>query len=193
MALVDIIGAALGGGTTGLLGTFGGRIFGYFERRQSHKMEVQRWGHNLKLEALKDARTEKNNTHELQLHELNRKVAHEEFEREIVARQQEGSFEGLKTSINDQTALTQNEKGSLWVLDTLRLVRPVLTLVLILLTGLVFFFGTDADQTEIIQSVVFVTVAAVLWWFGDRAPKPMEGGRLAVIQKGGREHEKANA
>jgi len=60
-------------------------------------------------------------------------------------------------------------KASLWVINLLRLVRPVLTLMLWLITGWIF---SVTQNGSIVEAAVFAATAATLWWFGDRAPKP---------------------
>ena len=139
---------AAAGGVFGIIGTALGRVAGYFERRQTHEQELRRW------------------SHELALHELNMKSRLQESEIELAIAAQAGSWAGLETSIKADAALG---KASLWVINTLRLVRPVLTLLLWVITAGIFIVTQDS---EIVKAAVFAATAATLWWFGDRAPKP---------------------
>ena len=59
--------------------------------------------------------------------------------------------------------------GSLWVVDLLRLVRPVLTFSLIVLVGMLYFSADMGGRATIEASVIYMASSAVLWWFGDRA------------------------
>ena len=62
---------------------------------------------------------------------------------------------------------------SQWVNNTLRLVRPVLTVFLIFLVGAIWFTVADDNislQNNIVEGVLFMASAAFAWWFGDRAP-----------------------
>jgi membrane associated rhomboid family serine protease len=59
--------------------------------------------------------------------------------------------------------------GSLWVIDLLRLVRPVLTFSLIVLVGMLYFSADMGGRATIEASVIYMCSSAVLWWFGDRA------------------------
>lgn len=49
----------------------------------------------------------------------------------------------------------------------LRWVRPLLTLLLIILSAAVYF--TVAEQDDIATRILYLTTAAVLWWFTDRS------------------------
>ena len=139
---------AAAGGVFGLLGTALGRVAGFFERRQAHAHEVARW------------------SHERELHELNRIARAQEAEIELAITHQKGSWEGLSRSLQADAALGT---GSQWVVDTLRLVRPTLTLLLWCISGWIF---ARTQDSEIADAAVFAATAATLWWFGDRAPRP---------------------
>ena len=138
---------AAAGGVFGIIGTALGRIASYFERKQEMEQERLRWGHELKL------------------HELQMQARQQETEMELAIAEQQGSWRGLEASIN---ADANTGAASKWVINTLRLVRPVLTLLLWLITAWIFSKTGDAG---IVNSAVFAATAATLWWFGDRAPR----------------------
>ncbi|MEL6688488.1 MAG: hypothetical protein AAFP97_12835 [Pseudomonadota bacterium] len=138
---------AAAGGLFGLVGTTLGRVAGYFERRQTFMQEQARWSHELKL------------------HELQQQARAQETEAEIALAAQMGSWAGLDASMKADAALGE---ASRWVIDTLRLVRPVLTLLLWIITAGIFLFTQDS---AVIEAAVFAATAATLWWFGDRAPR----------------------
>lgn len=146
--LINLGMDAAAGGVFGIIGTALGRVAGYFERKQSHEQERKRW------------------THELALHDLNMKSRLQESEIELAITAQAGSWAGLEASIKADAALGTASK---WVINTLRLVRPVLTLLLWLITAGIFVVTQDS---KIVKAAVFAATAATLWWFGDRAPKP---------------------
>lgn len=137
---------AVAGGLFGIVGTAFGRVAGYFERNQVHKQEQARWGHEYKL------------------HELNMQARHQETELEIALAAQQGSWKGLEASIKAEAAIG---KASLWVINMLRLVRPAITILLWLITMIIFLRTQDS---AIVDAAVFAATAATLWWFGDRAP-----------------------
>ena len=59
--------------------------------------------------------------------------------------------------------------ASLFVINILRLVRPVLTFTLILLVGILYFQADVGGKATIEASVIFMASTATLWWFGDRS------------------------
>lgn len=142
---------AAAGGLFGIFGTAVGRIAGYFERRQVHTQERARWGHEYKL------------------HELNMQARHQESELELALAAQQGSWAGLEASLKAEASLG---KASQWVINILRLVRPLITLSLWCITVMIFL---KTEDNAIIEAAVFAATAATLWWFGDRAPKPSSG------------------
>lgn len=147
-ALLNLGLDAAAGGVFGIMGTALGRVAGYFERKQTHAQEEKRW------------------SHELALHELNMRARQQESEIELAITAQQGSWAGLEASLKADVAIGQ---GSQWVINTLRLVRPALTLLLWIITGWIFAKTQDSGVAE---AAVFAATAATLWWFGDRAPKP---------------------
>ena len=139
---------AAAGGLFGIVGTALGRAAGYFERKQTFVQEQARW------------------SHEYQLHELQMQARSQETEMELALAAQSGSWRGLEASMTADAAIG---KASQWVINILRLVRPLLTLILWFITGLIFWRTQDS---AIAEAAVFAATAATLWWFGDRAPKP---------------------
>lgn len=135
------------GGLFGIFGTALGRFAGYFERKQNFKQEIARWDHEYKL------------------HELNMLARAQETEMELALAAQAGSWAGLEASIQADAGIGQ---AAQWVINILRLVRPVLTLLLWLITAWIF---ARTQNGAIVEAAVFAATAATLWWFGDRAPK----------------------
>ena len=149
--MADILGLgldAVAGGVFGIIGTALGRVAGFFERKQSFEQEQARWGHEVKL------------------HELNMQAKAQETEFELAIAAQAGSWSGLNASIRADAAIGP---ASQWVINILRLVRPVLTLLLWFITAWIFL---RTQTPAIAEAAVFAATAATLWWFGDRAPKP---------------------
>jgi hypothetical protein len=150
--MADIFGLGLdaaAGGLFGIIGTAFGRVAGYFERKQAFEHEVQRW------------------RHEYRLHELQMAADQQEAELELAITAQQGSWQGLEASIKAEAAIGAASK---WVINMLRLVRPVLTLLLWLITAWIF---AVTQEGAIVEAAVFAATAATLWWFGDRAPKTL--------------------
>lgn len=139
---------ALAGGIFGIAGSALGRVAGFFEQRQSHQQEQAKW------------------LHEYKLHDLQMQARNHETELELALAAQSGSWAGLNASINADASIG---KASPWVVNVLRLVRPVLTLLLWCITAWIFM---KTQNGAIVEAAVFAATAATLWWFGDRAPKP---------------------
>lgn len=149
--MADILSLGLDAATGGLFGIFGtvmGRVAGYFEKKLSFKQEQERW------------------LHEYKLHELQMQARLQETELELALAAQAGSWKGLEASIKAEAAIG---RASQWVIDILRLVRPVLTLFLWAITAWIFHITKNG---AIVEAAVFAASAATLWWFGDRAIKP---------------------
>lgn len=150
-----------GGGILGVAGSLLGRVAGFFENRQAFRQKQAEWKNDVFLRE-----------HEISLHKLNQEARKHETEQELDIIAQAGSFRGLEASLKASTALNANPSGSPWVINVLRLVRPVLTVFLLLMVGWIFKGIDDPKiRAEVLLSIVFATTTAVFWWFGDRAPR----------------------
>ena len=140
--------SAAGGGVFGVLGTALGRVAGYFENRQAHEFERHRW------------------THETDLMRLQMDLKRVETDAEIDLAASQGSWEGLKASVQAEAAIP----ASYPIVNAVRaLTRPGLTLLLWVITAMVFFNVETELKTRIVETAVFAATAATLWWFGDRS------------------------
>ncbi len=146
----DLIGSAAGGGLVGLLGTAFNRVVSIWERREIRE----------------DTRIQ--NAHELLLIAEQRETNAQETEAALVTMQTEGSYSGLTASLQHDGTLSN---VSPWVNNIRALVRPSITG--ISLVGLSIMAATMAGdlQVTLIESFVFVSTTATVWWFGDRAPR----------------------
>lgn len=108
--------------------------------------------------------------HEIRLLEMQMKAKQSETENELAIAQEE-SFAATRQA-SYQHDISSGEV-SLWVRNALRMVRPALTVFLIVLVGAIWFTVADDDlglQRQIVEGVLFMASAAFAWWFGDRAP-----------------------
>jgi hypothetical protein len=80
------------------------------------------------------------------------------------------SLDALSASIRAEAAYGTSYK---WVDAARALVRPALTLGLASFLAAAFFAMPEgaADKTYVVDSLVFASVTAITWWFGDRAPR----------------------
>ena len=144
---MDPITSVLGGGLAGIFGSLVDKFFGYLELKEKRAVlamqqehEQRRWDFDLKVR------------HSEQEHE--QAIAVFEAEREMRA------------------ASYQHDSGygtaPIWIVGLLRLVRPALTVLLLVLTAWVFWRATDEVQADVADQIVFLATMAISWWFGSR-------------------------
>jgi len=150
--LVDAGTSAMSGGIFGLIGHVATKVAGYFETEQQFKLKQAEWAHENDLIKL----------------QMQAKAA--ETENEIQIAGASGSWSGLTASLNAETAIGVTYP---WVNAVRALVRPALTFGLAAFLCAAFFALTpgDIDRAYVANSLVFAAVTAIVWWFGDRAPK----------------------
>lgn len=164
--IFGIAASAAGGGVFGLIGTIAGRITGYWETKQKLAHEQKRWRHDAEMLTIRTA--------------ANR----EQAEANLALAETEGSWAGLKASLDADAGI---ESSYRWVDAVRGLTRPVLTLLLWMITGLIFFNTPIEHRQNLIETATFAATAATLWWFGDRGPQsaPRFTGPTDRIVKGG--------
>lgn len=151
----DLLGmgtSAMSGGLFGLVGNIATKAFGYFEAKQAFTQKQAEWGH------------------ETELLKLQMQAKADETEQEIHVAESQGSWSGLTTSVAAEAAVGASYP---WVNAVRALVRPVLTVGLTSFLSVAFFAMApgDIDRSYVADSLVFVAVTSIVWWFGDRAPK----------------------
>ncbi len=149
--IAGLAASAAGGGLFGLAGTLIGRAAGIFERRQMQTQERLRWQHEARLMELQHAA----------------RAAETESERKLI--EASGAWDGLAASLEADAAIGATYQ---WVNAVRAMTRPVLTLLLWVITLSVFFSATETARAGIIETATFAATAATLWWFGDRSPRP---------------------
>lgn len=155
--LLDLLSSLLAGGATGVIGASLGSVVEFFKQKQK-------------------------NEHELALMQAEREnMALEIQGRERVATIEAESAEAVEASkafvasiAADRATYSDGRSALLVWVDVVRgMTRPVLTTLLVMLVC-VMWFTTDNDQLrmQIVATVLYVTTAAVLWWFGSRVKQP---------------------
>ncbi len=148
---MEFLLSVLTGGATGILGSVLGKVFSFADFWIEQKKADADHARTIEMTRLQ---------HDLRSEEL-------ETEREIVLEEQAGKQRAASYR-HDMSAGVSYP----WVAAILRLVRPTLTVGLIALTWYIYSTSDDFAQKEyIIQSVIYMTSTAVLWWFGDRSLK----------------------
>ena len=146
--MFDLIGTVLTGGATGVIGSVIGKLFGF----------VDYW--------VEEKKADKDHIRTIEMLRLQNEIGAEENERELAMAEANADANMRMASYShDSMAGT----SSLWVANVLRLVRPTLTVGLIILVGILYFGADIGGKATIEASVVYMSSSAVLWWFGDRA------------------------
>ncbi len=147
--------ALLGGPITGLLGS----AFGIFGKWLEHKQDLEK--------------TAITNAQEIELQKLNIAARGQEIEQEALIAQTSAMSKMLKSSYQHDIGGGQASQS---VINVLRLMRPLFTILLILLSGLIFFYSTEGDlidgqpiREHVVLTILYMTEVAVTWWFADRA------------------------
>ena len=148
----DVIGSVMTGGATGILGSVLGKLFNFADVYIEEKKAKGEHERTMEMHRLQS---------ELRADEL-------ENERAIVEEQSAGAARVAAYSM-----MTGVEVPYPWVAAILRLIRPVLTIMLVAIVWYIYASSDAlAQQETIIQSVIFMASTAVLFWFGDRAMRP---------------------
>ncbi|MBV9046270.1 MAG: hypothetical protein JO294_14195 [Alphaproteobacteria bacterium] len=156
---MDILGTLLGTGTSamtgglfGLVGNIATKVVGYFEQKQAFTQKQAEW------------------LHEVDLLKLQMQVKAQETESEIKVAESQGSWSGLAGSLTAEGAIGASYP---WVNAVRALTRPTLTVGLSTFLAAAFFAMNpgDIDRAYVADSLVFAAVTAIVWWFGDRAPR----------------------
>lgn len=149
----------LTGGATGLLGTALSAVVDHFQARGEHKRELELRRLDIEL-----AKTEAGSAERTAAIEA--ESASDQAEWRAMAESYREA--GRRWSRPGDGVLVQ-------LVDLVRgLTRPVLTWCLLGLTGAIYFLlgATDAHaallRPRIVETVLYLATAAVLWWFGSR-------------------------
>lgn len=164
-AAVSGIGAGPLGAITGLLGGLASKVFGWLEA--GRKIELARVNNEHQL-ALVNAE----NDHDRKMAEMKfaDRAAERESEERIVATQADAA--NMQASYRHDASYGTVYR---WAATVLRLVRPVLTIMLIYMYYRIFIMveqaGRIEDATAMVNGVIYATTTAVAWWFADRGPQ----------------------
>jgi hypothetical protein len=151
--MLETIATVASGGIMGMIGSIISKGFSLVDRHQQAKTKSQEW------------------EHQRSLLELKQRYAQEQTSQCAQIVQEKEEAQARIHSYQHDNAIGE---GSKWVVNTLRLVRPVLTLGLILLTAMVWHGTKNTSpelREEITHTILFCATTALTWWFGDRAKR----------------------
>lgn len=149
------------GAILGLVGSGITQGFGWLNRKEARKEK-----------ALDYAFQRDEMSHEVVMGEMMLRQGQQETEQEAFLTDVKGSWQGLDRSIDNQTKST--EGTSRWVKNIVSLMRPVLTVLPLLLSlwaavqGVQELTGMSNEATATVYGLTELTVT---WWFGDRSIK----------------------
>ena len=146
--MFDLIGTVLTGGATGVIGSVIGKAFSFLDAWQEEKKADKEHGRTLEMLRLQN------------------EIGAEENEREMAVAEANADANMRMASYSHDSMAGPS---SVWVANLLRLVRPALTLSLIVLVGVLYFSAEVNGRATIEASVFYMCSSSVLWWFGDRA------------------------
>ena len=167
--MLDLIASVLTGGATGLIGTVISGGMKFFENKQKH-------AHELAIMEM-----------EMQQMDKEADIAARIKELDMESKDRTAAWAALEASYKESTSrMSSGDHPALVWVDVVRgLMRPCITLFLLVLIGVIYF---TADRTLnapdgtpitifIINSVLYVGTTAVLWWFGTRNLSQQPGRR----------------
>lgn len=141
--VIETLLTALTGGATGLIGSLIGRVAGYFEEKQKLK------------------RLEVELAHEVVLQKMQQ-------QENALEREQEKYITGVEAQTT--SLVSSYAHDSSFGDSALRWVRPLLTLLLIVGTVLVYYTLPDQlTKSDVALQIVYFTGVAISWWFADRS------------------------
>lgn len=143
----DMIGAALAGGATGIFGSVISKGLSIWQFKEEVKAKKVDYEHETVL---------------LQL-QLAARKSEMESEQEIVNVAADKSVR-----VASYRHASNVGETSIWVNNVLRLVRPVLTLLMVALTAFVASNFEVVTQKELAAQIIAITSMCFAWWFGDR-------------------------
>ncbi len=167
--MLDLIASVLTGGATGLIGTVISGGMRFFENKQKH-------AHELAIMQM-----------EIQQMDKEAEIAKDIKELDMEGKDRAAAWSALEASYKESTArMSSGDHPALVWVDVVRgLMRPLITLFLLVLIGVIYFSlsatltGPDGTPMEvfIINSVLYTGTTAVLWWFGTRNLSQQPGRR----------------
>lgn len=158
--MLDLLMGVLSGGVTGLIGTVISGGMKFFENKQKHSYEL----------AIMEV--------EIKQMRVEAEIAKDIAELDMESKDRTAAWAALESSYKESTSrMSTGESQWLVLVDVVRgLMRPVITLGLLILMAVIYFTVAQEMagpngipvQVTIIQTVLYVGTTAVLWWFGTR-------------------------
>lgn len=153
---MDLLMELASGGLTGFIGTIGASLLGAWKAKQEHEQRLD----IMKLEHL-------HTQDEINL-EADRREDELEIERDTAAIKADGKALAASYKLAG-TEMTWEGSKLLEIAEYIRRTfRPKITLLLLILTGIIYATGTNEIRVMVAQSIIVLTGTAIGWFFGSR-------------------------
>tara|TARA_R110002167_G_scaffold230420_2_gene435585 strand:+ start:1219 stop:1710 length:492 start_codon:yes stop_codon:yes gene_type:complete len=147
-SMLEMLGSALFGGGVGIFGSVVSKVLSIWQFKEELKAKKVDYEHEKSL-----------------------------LDRQLAARKDELESEqaivnvAADESVRVASYQHANSVGetSVWVNNVLRLVRPLLTLMMVCLTAYIAATFDALTQKELASQVIAITSMCFAWWFGDRS------------------------
>lgn len=141
MDLGSALANVASGGILGLVGTAFSGVLSYFQAKQAHAQKME----EMQLEA---------------------QVSAAQAAGQVAVAREQGAAMAFTASQQAEASIGASYP---WVNAIRALVRPLLTLLYLGLTAVVFFYASDAETKKfVIDNIVYTGTGCTVWWFGSR-------------------------
>jgi leucyl aminopeptidase (aminopeptidase T) len=192
-AVLGVLGSVLSGGATGLLGVLFQRFFDYKKQQQDIELVKVQNEHARMLAEMDVQKAQRAAEASERVAELATDAQMHTADMEAQARADEAAARSYIASVESDRATYLDPKSQerskfarvmMTIVDAVRgLIRPVLTIYLVILTSVMFHWamrltgdgealGGHAEMVKIVRSIVetilYLVTTCVVWWFGVR-------------------------
>lgn len=178
MDILSGLTSILGGGITGLIGSIANNVYAFKLKKLDIELETQKAMNEIELRKLDNASMELEWKARTTIADITATADVDKADAAALAE----SYKLEPQQYSEKTLLTHSQNWVMVLLDALRaVIRPGLTIYLAILTTLIYLQvramlgqSVPADQAssilvKIIDTVLYLTVTVVSWWFGSRA------------------------
>jgi hypothetical protein len=178
VSILDSLLSVASGGITGLIGTAVQGYYTYKSKQLDIQLEQSKFSHELEQRKLDAVIMEKEYAARTQIADITATAEVDKADAAALA----ASYATEPQQYSEKSLLTHAQNWILVLLDAFRaVIRPSLTLYLCAITTVIYLqaralLGTDLPSdiaaglvTKIIDTILFLTVTAVTWWYGSRA------------------------
>ena len=165
--MFEILGSALTGGATGLIGTIATSVLGIYQKNKAETRQNAQQLAVMEL-SLKEAELEAKNRKEIAHIEADKA----ETEQEATLREASYLNDRATYSTSSTHGIHGPHKGLIWV-DIMRgFVRPVMTYYALFICSIAYFLTTDPEMIKMFgEWMVYCSVTTFVWWFGERSTR----------------------